>query len=218
MTSLEKYLSTFTEHQRFVQSIAIQMLGSSYNLAKSNGFRSWQSKQEPESQTNTNTNTAVPSTNVEQTPIKPVASKEQKEIIKVKKGRNPRVKPIYKKLLNFLERSFDEGAVCLEGVAPFGLSRLPNTGGVYWLTNESNVLFLGTTSDLRKNVMLAIKSIRKKSYDESLTNAITQLIDNKYSIGPAELCVVYLETDDAKKRIRIKNKVKSESSFKPTLE
>lgn len=207
MATLDRYLSTFTEHQSFVQAIAKQMLGTSYNLAKSNGFRDWQAKQvEVESKA------AMINTTVEQ------ESEEPREVLKVKKARNTRVKPIYKKLLDFLERNFDEGAVCLEGVDSFGLSSLPCAGGVYWLTNKSDVLFFGTTSNLKKNVMLAIKCIKKKSSDESLTEAINQLIDKNCSVGPATMCLVYLETDNAKKRIRIKNKAKSETSFTPVLE
>ena len=206
MSSLENYLSTFTEHQSFVQSIAIQMLGSSYNLAKSNGFRSWLSKQETQVGNQPATLTEAPK------------EPEPKSTLKVKKGKNPKPKPIYKKLLDFLQANFDEGAVCLEGVAHFGLSCIPTNGGVYWITNEKDVLFLGTTSDLRKNVILAIKSIKKKCSDDNLKEAITQLIDNKSSVGAATLCVIYLETDDAKKRIRIKNKAKGEASFTPVLE
>ena len=206
MSCVENYLSTFTEHQRFVQSIAIQMLGSSYNISKSNGFRSWQAKQETETQ--------IVDKIAER---QPKDLKETKQVLKVKKGRNPKLKPVYKKLLDFLKDNFDEGTVCLEGISHSSLECLPCSGGVYWITDKKNVLFLGTTSDLKKNVILAIKSVRKKTSDLDLIQEINQLIDNKSTDNASSLCVVYLENSDAKERIRIKNKVKSEIAFAPKL-
>lgn len=206
MSTVENYLSTFTEHQRFVQSIAIQMLGSSYNIAKSNGFRSWQTKRETEPQIEHKT--------VEQ---KPKDLKDTKQVLKVKKGRNPKIKPVYKKLIDSLKSSFDEGTVCLESISYCSLECLPSSGGVYWITDKRNVLFLGTTSDLKKNVILAIKSVRKKTSNLDLIEEINQLIDNKSIDNASSLNVVYLETCDAKERIRIKNKVKIEIAFAPIL-
>ena len=42
----ELYKSEFTEHQLFVMKIAMEQLGSSFNIVKSNGFKKWLQKYE----------------------------------------------------------------------------------------------------------------------------------------------------------------------------
>lgn len=214
MTTLEDYQSTFTEHQCFVQNIAIQMLGSSYNLKKSNGYKSWLSKQEAKKEESKES----PPIAAEQTTVLDNNPPKSKPILKVKKSKIIRVEPIYKKLLTFLSKTLDIGAIALEGITNFGVSSIPPCGGVYWITNHTTVLFMGTTSDLRKNVMLAIKSIRKKTSDEILIESITKFIDEKSGITSKIMCIVFLECDDSKDRIRIKNRFKNETQFAPSLE
>ena len=43
---VDEYLNAFTEHQRFVMNVAIEQLGSSFNVAKSTGFVKWKAKRE----------------------------------------------------------------------------------------------------------------------------------------------------------------------------
>jgi len=213
MTSLEEYQSVFTEHQCFVQNIAIQMLGSSYNLKRSNGYRAWLSQQADRLPTSKETITVEEQIQ----PIEPKTA-ESKPIITVKKPKNIRLKPIHKKILTFLSETFDVEAIALEGVTNSGILSLPTNGGVYWITNKTSVLFIGTTSDLRKNVMLAVKSIRKKTTDEVLVESINKLINDKIGIIAKTMCIVFLECDETKTRIRIKNRFKNEPQFTPSLE
>jgi hypothetical protein len=44
MLSLKIYLSNLNEHQKIAYSIALQHLGSSFNIYRSNGFKEWKQK------------------------------------------------------------------------------------------------------------------------------------------------------------------------------
>jgi hypothetical protein len=77
---------------------------------------------------------------------------------------------------------------------------------------------MGTTSDLKKNIMLALKSVKKKTSDMELADSITKLIDENVGVSAQTMSIAYIECEDSKTRIRIKNRMKNETMFTPCLE
>ena len=149
----EIYKSQFTEHQIFVMNIAIEQLGSSFNIVKSNGFKKWLQKQQQPV--------------VQPAPIiEPPAPKKKKKVV-VKKKKTPKSKQEIKKqsklvslIDNLLTEEWKEIRKQTEN-QPFIVSdealkttivpTLSNNSSLYCFFTEEKMLYVGTTTDTKKN-------------------------------------------------------------------
>ena len=198
---VEQYKSEFTEHQLFVMQIAIEQLGSSFNLAKSNGFKKWLQKQnEPKPETK-------PETKPEPKPEVKPETKPKKKVVRKKKS--PKVKhqnePEEQQTTNQLITSLDKIDKILSTIQewkdlrketqPFivtneTMSNLQPSGSLYCLFTTEKLLFVGTTSDTKKNLPLAYRTSKKTTTDE--------------------IHAIVLANDNSKQRVKMRDIIKKE--------
>lgn len=202
-TSLQLYESQFNEHQQFVKSIAIEMLGSSYNLAKSNGYKIWLSEKEKE---------VLNKEPVKNSTKEPVIHKVKARKLKVVRTKI-KEKTLTEKVLEYLKTEFDKVNFQKEELSYHLLTNFSNEAGFYTLINSKSVLFVGTTSDLKKNVILACKNVIKNIKDEEKNSKTIEQI--KHAIGGKdnelkEVFCIWCKEDNNKRRIQLRNCVKLE--------
>ena len=205
----EIYKSQFTEHQIFVMNIAIEQLGSSFNIVKSNGFKKWlQKQQQPVVQ---------PAPIIEpQAPIIEPPKKKKKVVVKKKK--TPKSKQEIKKqsklvslIDNLLTEEWKEIRKQTEN-QPFIVSdealkttivpTLSNNSSLYCFFTEEKMLYVGTTTDTKKNLPLAYKTAKKALVKETEKQQENQLI---YAL--------ILPNDENKQRVRMRDIIKKALLF-----
>lgn len=194
---VEEYRSTFTEQQLIVMTVAIEKLGSSFNIAKSNGFIQWKAKrsqptpQQSTPQQPTPQPTPQPSLTQSTPPTK-------KRVVVIKK----RKAAMYEKITALLSgHQLDIPTSPMEfkladAAALASSAAATHTGGsIYCLFTDTAVLFVGTTSDTVKNFRLAYKSTVK---------AIKESQDPQ----PDTLYGVIIPTEDNKLRVKLRDVIK----------
>lgn len=205
---VDEYLSSFTEQQHLVMNVAIEKLGSSFNVAKSNGFVKWMAKRgAPQPPSTAPLPQAAPQPPAAATPQPATHSqaaipKRKKLVVKRPKvDRSPSDATVFSKLTAILaENGFPHPQSPLE----FDSSERPkveNEGGsLYCIFSDTSMLYVGTTSDTKKNFALAFKSVIK-----TLKQSVTQ---DGTTVIPSKLYAVISETEDNKKRVRLRDVIK----------
>ena len=192
----EIYKSQFTEHQIFVMNIAIEQLGSSFNIVKSNGFKKWlQKQQQPVVQ---------PAPIIEQP-----APKKKKKVV-VKKKKTPKSKQ-ESKLVSLIDNLLTEEwkeirkqtenqpfIVSDEALKTIIVPTLSNNSSLYCFFTEEKMLYVGTTTDTKKNLPLAYKTAKKALVKETENQPIYALI---------------LPNDENKQRVRMRDIIKKALLF-----
>lgn len=176
----EEYLSTFTEHQKHVMTIAIEKLGSSFNIAKSNGFLKWKSNRPTIIQ-----ELSIPSTT-------PPAPKKKKRLV-VKKTTIPPTENHILKSISIILNNYSiitpqpfhipESSSSLSSSSLLSLIN-HTSGSLYCIFTDTKLLYVGTTSDTKKNFPLAYKSTMKQQsiQNDKLYGMIVPNEDNKQRI------------------------------------
>jgi hypothetical protein len=202
-----EYLSSFTEQQHLVMNVAIEKLGSSFNVAKSNGFVKWMAKrgapQPPSTAPLPQAAAATPSlaTPSPATDSQAVIPKRKLVVKRLKVTRSPSDATVFSKLAAILaENGFPQPQSHLE----FDASKRPKVetegGSLYCIFSDTSMLYVGTTSDTKKNFALAFKGVIK-----TIKQAESQ--DGTSAI-PSKLYAVISETEDNKKRVRLRDVIK----------
>ena len=207
---VDEYLNAFTEHQRFVMNVAIEQLGSSFNVAKSTGFVKWKAKREaghqPIAPTPTPTPTPQPTpapepaSPLEPSPI-PQPKKKKKLVVKRKitpKAKEPRPVTITDRLTTLLLENKIEQIPAPLVLQTSEAPSIDYTGGsLYCVFNDTSMLYVGTTSDTKKNFRLAFR------------NVIKRLKEQDQTLQPSLQAVIH-ETEDSKQRVRLRDVIKRE--------
>lgn len=196
---VDEYLSSFTEQQHLVMNVAIEKLGSSFNVAKSNGFVKWMAKRgasQPPS-------TAPPQQSESATPPPAVIPKKKKLVVKRPKASQPLCdSTVFGKLAAIIA---ENGLPQPQSPLEFDASTRPKVesecGSLYCIFSDTSMLYVGTTSDTKKNFALAFKSVIK-----TLKQAESQ--DGTSAI-PSKLYAIISETEDNKKRVRLRDVIKN---------
>ena len=196
----EIYKSQFTEHQIFVMNIAIEQLGSSFNIVKSNGFKKWLQKQQQPV--------------VQPAPIiEPPAPKKKKKVV-VKKKKTPKSKQ-ESKLVSLIDNLLTEEwkeirkqtenqpfIVSDEALKTIIVPTLSNNSSLYCFFTEEKMLYVGTTTDTKKNLPLAYKTAKKALVKETEKQQENQPI---YAL--------ILPNDENKQRVRMRDIIKKALLF-----
>ena len=207
---VDEYLNAFTEHQRFVMNVAIEQLGSSFNVTKSTGFVKWKAKREaghqPIAPTPTPTPTPQPTpapepaSPLEPSPI-PQPKKKRKLVVKRKitpKAKEQRPVTITDRLTTLLLENKIEQIPAPLVLQTSEAPSIDYTGGsLYCVFNDTSMLYVGTTSDTKKNFRLAFR------------NVIKRLKEQDQTLQPSLQAVIH-ETEDSKQRVRLRDVIKRE--------
>lgn len=207
---VDEYLNAFTEHQRFVMNVAIEQLGSSFNIAKSTGFAKWKAKREAGQQPTVRTPTPTPTPQPTPAPTpasplepSPVPQPKKKKKLVVKRKITPKAKAqqtvtITDRLTTLLlENKIEQtpAPLILQTSEP---PSIDHTGGsLYCIFNDTSMLYVGTTSDTKKNFRLAFRNVIKRLKEEDQTL-------------PSSLQAVIHETEDSKQRVKLRDIIKRE--------
>ena len=200
----EIYKSQFTEHQIFVMNIAIEQLGSSFNIVKSNGFKKWlQKQQQPLVQP-----VEPPAPIIEQP-----APKKKKKVV-VKKKKTPKSKQ-ESKLVSLIDNLLTEEwkeirkqtenqpfIVSDEALKTIIVPTLSNNSSLYCFFTEEKMLYVGTTTDTKKNLPLAYKTAKK---------ALVKETENQQENQP--IYALILPNDENKQRVRMRDIIKKALLF-----
>lgn len=198
---VNEYIASFTEQQRHVMNVAIEKLGSSFNISKSNGFKKWLIKRDEKPAP---TPTPDPQPTPQPTPT-PTPPKKKVRIVKRKKSDKDKVNdpvptptstPMFSKLSELLCTSdqikeFLINDETIELLKPAPTSSPTINSSLYCIYTATTLMFVGTTSDTYKNFKLAYKSVAKK------LNATTTIL---YGL--------VIPIDDSKTRIKLRDKIK----------
>ena len=197
----EIYKSQFTEHQIFVMNIAIEQLGSSFNIVKSNGFKKWLQKQQQPAQQPAQQQTQ------QQTPTIEPPKKKKKVVVKKKKTPKSKQESKLVSLIdNLLTEEWKEIRKQTEN-QPFIVSdealkttivpTLSNNSSLYCFFTEEKMLYVGTTTDTKKNLPLAYKTAKK---------ALVKETENQQENQP--IYALILPNDENKQRVRMRDIIK----------
>lgn len=206
----EIYKSQFTEHQIFVMNIAIEQLGSSFNIVKSNGFKKWlQKQQQPVVQPAPIIEPPAPIIEQPAPIIEPPAPKKKKKVV-VKKKKTPKSKQ-ESKLVSLIDNLLTEEwkeirkqtenqpfIVSDEALKTIIVPTLSNNSSLYCFFTEEKMLYVGTTTDTKKNLPLAYKTAKKALVKETENQPIYALI---------------LPNDENKQRVRMRDIIKKALLF-----
>ena len=211
---VDEYLNAFTEHQRFVMNVAIEQLGSSFNVAKSTGFVKWKAKREAGQQPIAPTPTPTPAptpapqptpapepaTPLEPSPV-PQPKKKRKLVVKRKitpKAKEPRPVTIVDRLTTLLLENKIEQIPAPLVLQTSETPSIDYTGGsLYCIFSDTSMLYVGTTSDTKKNFRLAFR------------NVIKRLKEQDQTLQPSLQAVIH-ETEDSKQRVKLRDIIKRE--------
>ena len=204
---VDEYLNAFTEHQRFVMNVAIEKLGSSFNIAKSTGFAKWKAKREaptpaPIAPTPTHapqpTPAPEPATPLEPSPV-PQPKKKKKLVVKRKitpKAKEQRPVTIADRLTTLLLENKIEQTPTPLLLQTSETPSIEHTGGsLYCIFSDTSMLYVGTTSDTKKNFRLAFR------------NVIKRLKEGEQEL-PSTLHAFIHEIEDSKKRVKLRDTIK----------
>jgi outer membrane biosynthesis protein TonB len=202
---VDDYLSAFTEHQRFVMNVAMEKLGSSFNIAKSTGFAKWKAKRELSQQapapTPTPTTEQVPTPAPAPEPVQPPDQPKKKRKLVVKRKVTPSKKQqqpvtIADKVTTLLLANNVEQTPTPLILQTSETPSIEHEGGsLYCIFSDTNMLYVGTTSDTKKNFRLAFR------------NVIKRLKEGEHTL-PSTLCAFIHETEDSKQRVKIRDVIK----------
>ena len=188
---VDEYLSSFTEHQRFVMNVAIEKLGSSFNVAKSTGFAKWKAKRE----TTPSAPTPTQSQSQSQPPDQPKKKKKLVVRRKVTPNKKQQINTIADKLTTLL---LDNNIEKTPTPLLLQTSETPlveqEGGSLYCIFSDTSMLYVGTTSDTKKNFRLAFRNVIKRlKQDDSV---------------PSSLHAFIHETEDSKQRVKLRDSIK----------
>ena len=181
-------------------NIAIEQLGSSFNIVKSNGFKKWlQKQQQPVVQ---------PAPIIEQP-----APKKKKKVV-VKKKKTPKSKQ-ESKLVSLIDNLLTEEwkeirkqtenqpfIVSDEALKTIIVPTLSNNSSLYCFFTEEKMLYVGTTTDTKKNLPLAYKTAKK---------ALVKETENQQENQP--IYALILPNDENKQRVRMRDIIKKALLF-----
>lgn len=195
---VNEYIASFTEQQHHVMNVAIEKLGSSFNISKSNGFKKWLTTRDekpapiPTPQPQPQPNPTPQPTS----PPQPTPPKKKVRIVKRKKSDKindpePTPTPIFAKLSKLLYTSdqIKEFPINDETIELLK----PSNSSLYCIYTATTLMFVGTTSDTYKNFKLAYKSVAKKINSNAT---------------PTTLYGLVIPIDDSKTRIKLRDKIK----------
>jgi hypothetical protein len=196
---VDEYLNAFTEHQRFVMNVAIEKLGSSFNIAKSTGFVKWKAKREaPTPAPVAPTPAPEPATPLEPSPV-PQPKKKKKLVVKRKitpKAKEQRPVTIADRLTALLLENKIEQTPTPLLLQTSETPSIEHTGGsLYCIFGDTSMLYVGTTSDTKKNFRLAFR------------NVIKRLKEGEQEL-PSTLHAFIHETEDSKQRVKLRDIIK----------
>lgn len=194
----ELYKSEFTEHQLFVMKIAMEQLGSSFNIVKSNGFKKWLQKYE-EKQKLEIEEKAKPVPEPESNPPK----KKKKIVIKKKKSPKNNTETqnnieSKNKIIDSIDNVLtEEWKDIRSNTEPFimsneTISNLLNNSCLYCLFTTETLLYVGTTTDTKKNLPIAYRNCKK----------------NQNKLNEQEVYAIVLLNDNNKQRIKMRDLIK----------
>ncbi len=200
---VDEYINAFTEHQRFVMNVASEKLGSSFNIAKSTGFAKWKAKREASQQAPTPSPPAAPTPAPEQTQIQsqpPDQPKKRRKLV-VKRKITPKAKEqrpvtIADRLTTLLLENKIEQIPTPLLLQTSETPSIEHTGGsLYCIFSDTSMLYVGTTSDTKKNFRLAFRNVikRLKEGEQELPSALHAFIH---------------ETEDSKQRVKLRDVIK----------
>jgi hypothetical protein len=198
---VDEYLNSFTEHQLFVMNVAMEKLGSSFNIAKSTGFAKWKAKreagQQPTAPTPQPTPAPEPASPLEPSPI-PQPKKKKKLVVKRKITPKTKQRPVTitdRLTTLLLENKIEQiptPLVLQTSEAPL----IEHTGGsLYCIFSDTSMLYVGTTSDTKKNFRIAFRNVIKRLKEEDITL-------------PSNLHSLIYETEDSKQRVKLRDIIK----------
>lgn len=229
LQALEKeYLDGLDEHQKFVMRVAIEKLGSSFCIVKSNGFKKWLSKREQE--------TIQPQVELSQQIVVPevpfsasvslAATKTTKKVKRVKKkAKSPTISPdaiaaapvpTAMQIIHTLASTSQWTSVLVDCpdyfiVTPTRLAGLQQSPSLYCIFTNDRLLFVGTTSDTRKNFILALKGCKKHQENAHLVPAIDFALTGKPQDFTGDNILGFVITiDENKIRVRLRDAIKKE--------
>ena len=213
---VNEYIASFTEQQHHVMNVAIEKLGSSFNLSKSNGFKKWLTKrvEKPAPTPQPDPQPAPAPTPQPQPATQPTPTKKKVRVVKRKKSDKDKVKdndpaPTPTPMFDKLSKLFDD-AVSSDQIKEFLINDetiellKPSNSSLYCIYTETTLMFVGTTSDTYKNFKLAYKSVAKKlnsKHNEPNATATT-------TTSTITLYGLVIPIDDSKTRIRLRDKIK----------
>jgi len=204
---VDEYLNAFTEHQRFVMNVAIEKLGSSFNIAKSTGFAKWKAKREAPTPAHIAptptpapqpTPAPEPAAPLEPSPV-PQPKKKKKLVVKRKitpKAKEQRPVTITDRLTTLLlENKIEQIPTPLLLQTSETPSIEHEEGSLYCIFSDTSMLYVGTTGDTKKNFRLAFRNVIKR-----LKGGEQEL--------PSTLHAFIHETEDSKQRVKLRDIIK----------
>jgi hypothetical protein len=196
---VDEYLNAFTEHQRFVMNVAMEKLGSSFNIAKSTGFAKWNAKRESSQQAPAPTTASTPEQTQTQSQPQDQPKKKRKLVVKCKvTPRKKQQEPvtIADKTTSLL---LDNNVKQTPPLLLLQTSETPSIehegGSLYCIFSDTSMLYVGTTSDTKKNFRLAFR------------NVIKRLKEGEHTI-PSALHAFIHHTEDSKQRVKLRDVIK----------
>lgn len=194
---VDEYLSEFTEHQRFVMNVAVEKLGSSFNVSKSNGFLKWKAKRQ-DAPKPASTPAPAPASTPE--PVKKkrrVVKRKTPTTVHTSEQPTTSASPTIETQLR--EHFTKQDLLPQESFAlpktHKEVKPTHETGSIYCIFTSTQLLFVGTTSDTKKNLPLAYKGVLKAQEKEQEQSTVYAII---------------APTEDNKKRIRVRDIIKKD--------
>ena len=153
------------------------------------------------SYSNATTNASTRTSNPTRTISRPTAQKEEKvssEAQDYPKAKEPRPVTIADRLTTLLLENKIEQIPAPLVLQTSEAPSIDYTGGsLYCVFNDTSMLYVGTTSDTKKNFRLAFRNVikRLKEQDQTLQSSLQAIIH---------------ETEDSKQRVRLRDVIKRE--------
>lgn len=172
--SVDEYYNSLSDLEKSICEMARFKLDSSFNLAKCNGYKKWKAERE-KTQAVQETPEPAPATVPAPEPEpaeqpKPDAPVKKKVTVKKKKV-SPKNKRVVKKkavvqtlplkICESIKNISQHSQADMSDLNKPFLDELDETAGVYIIASNDKCYSIGTTTDFKKNVRLACKSVLK---------------------------------------------------------
>ena len=178
--SVDEYYNSLSDLEKSICEMARFKLDSSFNLAKCNGYKKWKAEREKAQtvqETPEPTPVALPAPELEPAPepapaeqAKPDAPVKKKVTVKKKKV-SPKNKRVVKKktvvqtlplrICESVQSANQHSQADMSDLNKLFLDELDEAAGVYIIASNDKCYSIGTTTDFKKNVRLACKSVLK---------------------------------------------------------